>query len=466
MNPVTQQRLGAAVFACLAVMASSQASADNVVADDQVVIGSLCVGFDCINEEPFGFDTIRLKENNLRMDFEDTSVGTFPSNDWGFEFNSSLNNGDSYFMIQDRGTLGGNTNSVFRIDAGPTGGVALGFGATTTGSMTVSFGTAGGERRLTNVAAATAGTDAVNLDQMTAAISAAGGGVTQAYVDNADAATLVAANAHADAGDASTLAAATAHADAGDAATLVSANSHADAGDAATLTAANAHADAGDASTLAAATTHADAGDAATLVSANNFATAGDAATLASANANSDAGDIATLDSAKAYSDAAGTAVLASANDRADLGDVATLGSANTYTDVQTAATLGSANTYTDTRSTATLGSANAYTDSRIQAISQDFTQFQSDVWSRLDRTDRRIDRSGAMNTAMSQMTANAAGARSSRGRIAVGAGEQNGKAALSIGYGRLVGDRASLTLGAAFSGSDSSAGIGMGFDL
>ena len=44
-----------------------------VVADDQIVIGSLCVGFNCVNGEPFGFDTIRMKEDNTRIKFEDTS---------------------------------------------------------------------------------------------------------------------------------------------------------------------------------------------------------------------------------------------------------------------------------------------------------------------------------------------------------------------------------------------------------
>ena len=52
---------------------------DVVTADDVIVQGSLCVGFDCVNNENFGFDTIRLKENNLRIKFEDTSVGSFPS---------------------------------------------------------------------------------------------------------------------------------------------------------------------------------------------------------------------------------------------------------------------------------------------------------------------------------------------------------------------------------------------------
>jgi hypothetical protein len=46
---------------------------DFVINDDMIIIGSLCVGFDCVNGEVFSFDTIRLKENNLRIKFDDTS---------------------------------------------------------------------------------------------------------------------------------------------------------------------------------------------------------------------------------------------------------------------------------------------------------------------------------------------------------------------------------------------------------
>jgi hypothetical protein len=55
---------------------------DQVIPDDLIVQGSTCVGFDCVNNESFGFDTIRLKENSTRIKFEDTSVGSFPANDW------------------------------------------------------------------------------------------------------------------------------------------------------------------------------------------------------------------------------------------------------------------------------------------------------------------------------------------------------------------------------------------------
>jgi autotransporter adhesin len=128
--------------------------------------------------------------------------------------------------------------------------------------------------------------------------------------------------------------------------------------------------------------------------------------------------------------------------------------------------TLDSANAYTDTTATKTLASANAYTDSKFTALDDQFQQLSDNLGNRLNQQDKRIDRMGAMSSAMMNMAMNAAGGRSERGRVAVGAGWQNGESALSVGYAKQIGDRASFSIGGAFSSDDSSAGIGFGFDL
>jgi len=75
---------------------------DFVIIDDLIVDGSACIGFDCVNGESFGFDTIRLKENNLRIKFDDTSTAaSFPRNDWQITINDSANGGASKFSIDD-----------------------------------------------------------------------------------------------------------------------------------------------------------------------------------------------------------------------------------------------------------------------------------------------------------------------------------------------------------------------------
>ncbi len=69
---------------------------------DLIVEGSACIGIDCTANESFGFDTLRLKENNLRIKFDDTSASaSFPGNDWQLTANDSGNGGANKFAIDD-----------------------------------------------------------------------------------------------------------------------------------------------------------------------------------------------------------------------------------------------------------------------------------------------------------------------------------------------------------------------------
>lgn len=84
------------------LLASSSSYADIVHLDDVIINQSLCVGNDCVNGESFGFDTIRLKENNNRIKSDDTSnSASFPQNDWQLTFNDSNNGGKNKFSIDD-----------------------------------------------------------------------------------------------------------------------------------------------------------------------------------------------------------------------------------------------------------------------------------------------------------------------------------------------------------------------------
>src|SRR4051794_20506111 len=75
---------------------------DVVTADDAIIQGSICVGLDCVNNESFGFDTVRLKENNTRIKFDDTSSSTgFPNHDWQLTANDSASGGANKFSIED-----------------------------------------------------------------------------------------------------------------------------------------------------------------------------------------------------------------------------------------------------------------------------------------------------------------------------------------------------------------------------
>ncbi len=88
---------------------------DQVIADDLIVQFSACIGNDCINGEAFDFDTLRLKENNLRIHFDDTSgAAGFPANDWRIVINDSSNGGGNYFAIEDATAA----RQLFKVEAG------------------------------------------------------------------------------------------------------------------------------------------------------------------------------------------------------------------------------------------------------------------------------------------------------------------------------------------------------------
>jgi autotransporter adhesin len=124
---------------------------------------------------------------------------------------------------------------------------------------------------------------------------------------------------------------------------------------------------------------------------------------------------------------------------------------------------IAEAKTYTDTTATKTLTSANAYTDAKFAAWDDTFTAFQGEIDHRFREQDRRIDRQGAMGAAMLNMATSAAGIRT-QNRVGVGVGFQNGESALSVGYQRAISDRAVITVGGAFSGDETSVGLGAGF--
>jgi hypothetical protein len=94
---------------------------DFVIADDLIVQGSACVGLDCVNGEVFGFDTIRMKENNTRLQYDDTSTSAgFATNNWQIRANSSASGGGSFLAFVDQGATGNSETGtiVFEVDAG------------------------------------------------------------------------------------------------------------------------------------------------------------------------------------------------------------------------------------------------------------------------------------------------------------------------------------------------------------
>lgn len=92
MNPLT------GLILVTLVTLGAPAFADQVISDDLIVTGGSCIGYDCSNGENLDTTTLKLKENNLRILFDDTDTDAA---DWWLTANDSKNGGDSFFSISD-----------------------------------------------------------------------------------------------------------------------------------------------------------------------------------------------------------------------------------------------------------------------------------------------------------------------------------------------------------------------------
>src|SRR5690606_37011887 len=70
----------------------------------------------------------------------------------------------------------------------------------------------------------------------------------------------------------------------------------------------------------------------------------------------------------------------------------------------------------------------------------------------------------GGISTGGNQQVATNAGGLPTQNRVGGGVGFQGGESAISVGYRRAVSDRAVIPIGGAFSGDESSVGLGAGF--
>lgn len=398
------------------------------------------------------------------------------------------------------GTAGTDNNVAIGRNAKATGGgsVVLGAGSTDAGlANVVSVGSASQQRRIVNVAAGVAATDAANVGQLTAlgtSLNANLGGVAAwlgggaAYSGGVFTAPTFAVQGNSYGNVGAALSAidtqltaikgradlAVYYDDASKASLTLGGGSGSGSGSGGTSggtqvagvadgTAAD-HAvnkgqmDAGDAAAIDAAGNYTDTREAAIRT---DMATA-DANVLSSAKAHADSGDAATLAAANGHTDNREAAI------RTDMAtaDANVLSSARAHADSGDATTLQSARSYADGTASQAVAAANSYTDSRFEAVDLQFDGLRREMDDRFTRQDRRIDRMGAMSSAMLNMAVNAAGSQSNGGRVSVGAGFQGSEKALSIGYGRKLGARGSFSLGGAFSGSEKSGGIGFGVDL
>ena len=124
-------RNGAAVPPNLRETPRRTVSTDTYFADDVSAAGGVCGGSDCTNAESYGLATIKMKENNTRLKFEDTSTSAgFATTDWQLSANDAFSGGANKLFVEDLAAAtvpflieGGTPNNALYVDS--TGRIGL-----------------------------------------------------------------------------------------------------------------------------------------------------------------------------------------------------------------------------------------------------------------------------------------------------------------------------------------------------
>ena len=79
---------------------AGQVMADQIVNENYTIQGSQCVGYDCVNNEVFGSNVLRLKENNNRIRFWDSISNQTDIQSFELKANDTANGGENYFSFE------------------------------------------------------------------------------------------------------------------------------------------------------------------------------------------------------------------------------------------------------------------------------------------------------------------------------------------------------------------------------
>jgi hypothetical protein len=109
-----------------------QPAPQTLFTDDVSAKGGVCAGADCVSPESYGLATAKLKANNTRLKFEDTSTSVgFPTTDWQLSANDTFSGGLNKFFVEDLTAAtvpllieGGTPNNALYLDS--TGHIGLG----------------------------------------------------------------------------------------------------------------------------------------------------------------------------------------------------------------------------------------------------------------------------------------------------------------------------------------------------
>lgn len=128
---------------------------------------------------------------------------------------------------------------------------------------------------------------------------------------------------------------------------------------------------------------------------------------------------------------------------------------------------LVTAKTYADAGDQTALNASKAYTESKLTgfATSSDLNAFKDEVSQQFHGVNTRLDRVGAMGSAMAGMAGAVAAAPGTENRVSAAVGGYGGQGALAVGYAhRLPGNGAVLLGGSIAGGGESSGTAGVSF--
>jgi hypothetical protein len=128
---------------------------------------------------------------------------------------------------------------------------------------------------------------------------------------------------------------------------------------------------------------------------------------------------------------------------------------------------LVSARHYADGTARQAANEAKTYTDQRVAGLvaNADFDVFKADVNLRFNTLGTRLNRVGAMGTALAGMAGAIAAASPTDSRISAAVGGYRGQGALALGFAqRIPGQGALLLAGSLAGGGESSGTLGVSF--
>lgn len=177
MNNCSRSAFTTSLLLLIYTMLMPHTWSDTVYNENVIVQGNACIGFDCITDEVFNADVFIVKENNLRIVFEDYTAANIDLHSMQITANDAADAGLNHFSFdylfdQDGDNTGITSSSLLRVTSELDGSsmyvssFILGKDSTETQGA-ISVGNSGMLRQLKHLAEGIGATDALMMEVLT-----------------------------------------------------------------------------------------------------------------------------------------------------------------------------------------------------------------------------------------------------------------------------------------------------------